>query len=80
MLFFYALKRLPASRLALIPLITPVNALLLGAGVNDETLSASTLLGASLILLGLVFYELPGPMLRALGRSPQHRSRNSRLE
>lgn len=65
-LFFYALKHLSASRLALIPLITPVNALLLGAGINGETISVFTLIGATLILLGLVFHELPGPLRRAI--------------
>ncbi len=56
-LYFYLLTRISAGRLALITLITPVTALLLGAWLNHETVSTQLWLGAGLILAGLGFYE-----------------------
>ena len=60
MLFFYVLKRVEASRVALITLITPVLALLLGAGLNAEVISAKVWLGSALILSGLALYTFDG--------------------
>lgn len=56
-LFFYALRHLEAGRMALIPLVTPVLALLLGYLLADEVLPAWRLAGAGLILLGLLVFE-----------------------
>lgn len=56
-LYFYLLQHLSAERVALITLITPVSALLLGALLNDEIISARVWLGTSLILAGLAIYE-----------------------
>ncbi len=56
-LFFYALRHLEAGRMALIPLVTPVLALLLGYLLADEVLPAWRLGGAGLILLGLLVFE-----------------------
>ena len=58
--FLFVLRRLTAARVALIPLLTPVIALSLGAALAGEALAASTLLGAGLILLGLFVYEFGG--------------------
>jgi len=56
-LYFYLLKNLNAERVALIALITPVTALLVGALFNDEVISTRVWLGTALILSGLAIYE-----------------------
>lgn len=56
-LYFYLLKRLAPERVAIITLITPVTALLLGAYLNDEIISQKVWLGTALILTGLTIYE-----------------------
>ncbi|MCB1955841.1 MAG: DMT family transporter [Rhodocyclaceae bacterium] len=56
-LYFYVLKHLPASRVALITLMTPVLALLLGHAVNDETLGLRVWLGSGMILAGLALHQ-----------------------
>jgi len=56
-LYFYLLQNMRAERVALITLITPVTALLLGAGLNAEVISARVWLGTALILAGLAIYE-----------------------
>jgi drug/metabolite transporter (DMT)-like permease len=56
-LYFFLLKNLSAERVALIALITPVTALLVGALLNDEIISARVWLGTALILSGLAVYE-----------------------
>lgn len=64
-LFYYVLKRMAASRIALITLVTPVLALGLGHVLNGEALEAQVWLGAALILAGLGVHQwgdrlLPG--------------------
>ncbi len=56
-LYFYLLKKLNAERVALIALITPVTALLVGASFNDEIISTRVWLGTVLIVTGLAIYE-----------------------
>ena len=56
-LYFFLLKNLNAERVALIALITPVTALLVGAMLNDEMISTRVWLGTGLILGGLAVYE-----------------------
>ena len=56
-LYFYLLKNLNAERVALIALITPVTALLVGAYLNDEVISTRVWLGTALIVAGLAIYE-----------------------
>ncbi len=63
-LFYYALKRLEAGHLALVPLITPVAALFLGHGLNNEEISPAIMLGTVFILSGLVFYQWGGAFRR----------------
>ena len=58
LLYFYLLKNVDAMKVALIPVITPVFALLLGHLLNDEVLNASVWLGAGLVSLGLVIFEV----------------------
>jgi len=54
---YYLLNNMTASSVALITIITPVLALLLGAYVADEALHARTWIGASFILVALVIYH-----------------------
>ncbi len=56
-LYFYLLKNLAPERVAIVTLITPVTALLLGSFLNDETISSKVWLGTALILTGLTIYE-----------------------
>ncbi|MFN2310206.1 MAG: DMT family transporter, partial [Gammaproteobacteria bacterium] len=65
-LFYYVLKRMAASRIALITLVTPVLALWLGHAVNGEAIDAPIVAGSALILAGLVAHQW-GDRLRARG-------------
>ena len=56
-LYFYLLTKLSAGRLALITLITPVTALLLGAWLNNEVVSSNVWIGTGCIIIGLWLYE-----------------------
>ena len=62
-LYFYVLKHLDATRVALITLITPVTALLLGNQFNGEVIGPQVWIGTLLIMSGLVCFELAGPRL-----------------
>lgn len=55
--YYFLLKRLHTSTVALITLITPVIALFLGYLFNNEVISRSLLLGASFVLLGLGLHQ-----------------------
>lgn len=63
--FYYVLKNMPVQAVALVPLITPVLAVALGAGVAHESISQDVLLGSALILSGLIVHELY-PVLRKI--------------
>lgn len=52
-LYFYMIKHMEAGRVALITLITPVMALLLGHVLNNEVVLPQVWFGAAFILLGL---------------------------
>ena len=56
--YFQVLARLPAATVALVTLITPVLALMLGAALNDELLGARVLAGAAVIVAALGLYLL----------------------
>lgn len=56
-LYYYLLTQVEASRVALITLVTPVTALVLGHFLNNEVLTTSVFLGTGLILLGLLSFE-----------------------
>jgi len=56
-LYFYLLKKLAPERVAIVTLITPITALLLGSFFNDEVISSKVWLGTALILTGLAIYE-----------------------
>jgi len=65
-LFFYVLKHVSAHGTALITLVTPVFALMLGALVNHEHLSARVLAGAALVLSGLALHQWGGKFGRLI--------------
>ena len=56
-LYFYVVKRLEAGQTALITLITPVSALLLGQVLNGEKIQAVVWFGAICILSGLILHQ-----------------------
>ncbi len=56
-LYYYMIKHMEAGRIALITLITPVLALLLGHGLNDEAVLPQVWLGTASILLGLCLHR-----------------------
>jgi drug/metabolite transporter (DMT)-like permease len=55
--FYYVLHAFSVDRVALIPLITPVLALILGHVLEHEPLRPSLLVGSATILLGLALYD-----------------------
>jgi len=56
-MYFYVLKHIDASRVALITLVTPVLALVLGQGLNDESIQPVVWIGTCCILLGMSIYQ-----------------------
>jgi len=56
-LFYYILGRLSSTSVALIALITPVLALLLGAALNGERLHVGVMAGCAMILSGLLLHQ-----------------------
>lgn len=55
--FYYVLRHLDATRVALLTLITPIIALWLGRWLNEEKLTLAVVAGTGLILSGLILYE-----------------------
>ena len=58
-LYYYLIKHMEAGRIALITLVTPVLALLLGHGLNNEVVLPQVWMGAMSILLGLWLHRVP---------------------
>ncbi len=56
-LYYYVLRHVDATRVALITLVTPVAALMLGHYLNGEALHTETLVGSATILSGLLLFE-----------------------
>jgi len=67
-MYFYILRHIQAGRVALITLVTPVIALMIGQVFNHESISRQVIVGTLLILLGLVIYQWQE--LRAVIRPP----------
>jgi len=67
-LYYYALQRVSAGRMALILLVTPVLALLLGHFLNGESFGPRHLAATALILSGLLFYETGEWLLQVVRR------------
>lgn len=57
MLFYYVLKHVEATRAALITLITPGCALMLGNLLNNEPITRDIILGTTLVLGGLILFQ-----------------------
>lgn len=64
--YYYLLKNLPAASVALITLIAPVNALIIGYYFNDEPLRDMLVWGAAGVLLGLAVHQWGDAGIRAL--------------
>ena len=56
-LYYYVLRHMEATRVALITLVTPVIALLLGNFLNHEVIRVEVWIGTAAILCGLLFFE-----------------------
>lgn len=56
-LYFYVLTHVQATKVSLITLITPVTALLLGAQLNDEVITAQVWTGVMVITTGLLVFQ-----------------------
>lgn len=56
-LYYYMIKHMEAGKVALITLITPVLALLLGHALNDEAVPANVWFGTASIMLGLSLHQ-----------------------
>jgi drug/metabolite transporter (DMT)-like permease len=67
-MYYYVLRHVEATRVALITLVTPVIALLLGHAVNAEPLQTETWIGTAAILSGLLLFEYGQSMNGWLGR------------
>ena len=55
--YFYVMKRIQAGTIALITLITPITALLLGQFLNGEIIQSGIWLGAACVMLGLLSHQ-----------------------
>lgn len=67
-LYFYMIKHMEAGRIALITLITPVLALLLGHGLNHEQVLPQVWLGTASIMLGLCLHRWGAQWLATMRR------------
>jgi len=65
-LYYYMIRHMEAGRIALVTLVTPVLALLLGHGLNDEAVLPQVWLGTASILLGLCLHRWGGQWLAHL--------------
>lgn len=63
-LYYYVLTHLPATRVALITLISPVLSLLIGHYLNKEALTQDIIMGTALILSALIMYSFVGQLRR----------------
>ncbi|MBT7445123.1 MAG: EamA family transporter [Methylococcales bacterium] len=59
-LYYYVLKHTGPDMVALITLITPVTALILGAQLNNEIITVQVWIGTLFIMLGLGVYLFAG--------------------
>ncbi len=62
-LYYFVLKHVEATKVALISLMTPITSLILGHYLNNEAVTANILFGAGLIISGLAIFELGGKPL-----------------
>ncbi len=57
MSYYYLIKHTSVRVVGIVPLITPVFALLLGSTLNHEYITTTQFLGITLVLIGLLIYE-----------------------
>lgn len=55
--YFYILQKLTTSSVALITMMTPVFAIILGSWLNDEIITVNVIIGACAIISGLALYQ-----------------------
>lgn len=55
--YYYLLKHLPASSVALITLVTPVAALWIGHALNNELITIDVYAGTAFVLIGLALHQ-----------------------
>jgi len=67
-LYFYVLRRVQAATISLITLVTPVLALLIGRGLNNEQIEPLVGAGAGCILAGLAIHQWGERVLRPRSR------------
>jgi drug/metabolite transporter (DMT)-like permease len=67
-LYYYLIKHMEAGRIALITLITPVMALLLGHGLNHEVILPQVWLGTASIVLGLGLHRWGDQWFKVLAK------------
>lgn len=70
-LYFYVLKHVEATRVALITLITPVSALFLGYRLNGEPLTWQIAIGTATILSGLLLFQFGDGVVKQLRGAAQ---------
>lgn len=73
--YFYVLQNLKASTVALVTLITPVFAMMLGAALNGEVITKALVIGASFVISGLGLYQFGDKWLALTKRktkTPEH--------
>lgn len=66
--YFYVLRHLAATTVALITLITPVFAVAMGHAFNEEVLDPSLIYGGLLVMTGLIIYFWGGKLIRSMKR------------
>ena len=85
-LFYYVLKHAQASRVGLIPLVTPVSAMAIGSLINGEAIPAVVWSGTGMILLGMSVYQwghmlfrirIPAAFMRKDCAEPESESNSS---
>jgi drug/metabolite transporter (DMT)-like permease len=62
--YFYIVRQLGATAVAMVTLVTPVIALILGSVLNDEKITFQIILGTACVLFGLVLYYRNDRILR----------------
>lgn len=65
--YFFILNRLQASTVTMVTLITPVIALMFGSVLNDEKITNTLIVGATLVLTGLAIYCWHKQLRKILG-------------
>lgn len=69
-MFFYLLKHLDTTRIAVISLITPVLSLVVGNVFNNEPLTGEIWFGSGLVVAGLFWFEIDSTMARRARVNP----------